>query len=118
VDGKRPAARRRRFHGFLKIGGRGIQFLRYLGRGTDSKNRRALRLGRINYLIINYLIINYLIILNSLQLLSVCLIKNVYKMTVVCCNYAVASYVPCFHPETAGERFIEKITGGQRVTHA
>jgi len=30
--------------------------------------------------------------------------KNVYKMTVVCCNYAVASYLPCFHPETAGER--------------
>ena len=24
--------------------------------------------------------------------------KNVYKMTVVCCNYAVASYLPCFHP--------------------
>ena len=23
--------------------------------------------------------------------------KNVYKMTVVCCNYAVASYLPCFH---------------------
>ena len=77
--GKRPAARRRRFHGFLKI-----EFLRYMGRGTDSKNRRALRLVRINYLIINYLIINYLIInyliiLNSLQLLSVCLIKMSIK---------------------------------------
>jgi len=34
--------------------------------------------------------------------------KNVYKMTVVCCNYAMASYLPCFHPETAGERFIGK----------
>ena len=44
--------------------------------------------------------------------------KKVYKMTVVCCNYAVASYLPCFHPETAGERFIGKNTGGQRVTHA
>jgi len=50
-----------------------------LGRGTDSKNRRALRLKRINYLIINYLIINYLIILNSLQLISVCLIKMSIK---------------------------------------
>jgi len=59
--------------------------------------------------------------------------KNVYKMTVVCCNYAVASYLPvfyfvqinmdgwmdgCFHPETAGECCIGKNTGGQRVTHA
>ena len=39
-------------------------------------------------------------------------------MTVVCCNYAVASYLPCFHLETAGERFIGKNTGGQRVNHA
>jgi len=39
-------------------------------------------------------------------------------MTVVCYNYAVASYLPCFHPETAGERFIGKNTGGQRMTHA
>ena len=40
--------------------------------------------------------------------------KNVYKMTVVCCNYAVASYPP----ETAGECFIGKNTGGQPVTRA
>jgi len=40
------------------------------GGAQISKNRWALRLGRINYLIINYLIINYLIILNSLQLLG------------------------------------------------
>ena len=44
-------------------------------------------------------------------------------MTVVCCNYAVATYLaycqsPRFRPETAGERFIGKNTGGQRVTHA
>ena len=81
MAGKRPAAGRRRFHEFLKIDVRGIFTL--LGRGTDSKNRRALRLKRINYLIINYLIddviINYLIILNSLQLLSVCLIKMSIK---------------------------------------
>jgi len=44
--------------------------------------------------------------------------KNVYKMTVVCCNYAVASYLPCFHPETAGKCSNGKNTGGQRVTHA
>jgi len=49
--------------------------------------------------------------------------KNVNKMTVVCCNYAVATYLaycqsPRFRPETAGERFIGKNTGGQRVTHA
>jgi len=40
--------------------------------------------------------------------------KNVNKMTVVCCNYAVATYLaycqsPRFRPETAGERFIGKI---------
>ena len=56
--------------------------------------------------------------------------KNVYKMTVVYCNYAVAStlnkkiftvvasYLPCFHPETAGKCSIGKNTGGQRVTRA
>ena len=44
--------------------------------------------------------------------------KNVYKMTVVCCNNAVASYLPCFHPETAGKCSIGKNTGGQRVTRA
>ena len=71
--------RRHHLHETSTMTATGGEFLRYLGRGTDSKNRRALRLVQINYLIINYLIINYLIILNSLQLLSVCLIKMSIK---------------------------------------
>ena len=62
-----------------------------------SKNRRALRLGRINYLIINYLIINYLIILNSLQLLGVCLIKMSIKWRL---SAVIMQWRPIYHAST------------------
>jgi len=68
--GKCPATRRRRFHGFLKIDG-----------CFDTTRHWTKKL------------FNQCFLLNSLQLLSVCLTKNVYKMTVVCSNYAVASYL-------------------------
>jgi len=57
--------------------------------------------------------------------------KNVYKMTVVCCNYAVAAYLwpvttvmtidttqSTLLPRNRGKRSIGENTGGQRVTHA
>ena len=68
-----------------------------------------------NYLIINYLIINYLIIiLNSLQLLSVCLIKMSIKWRL---SAVIMQWRP-IRPETAGERSIGENTSGQRVTRA
>ena len=51
--------------------------------------------------------------------------KNVYKMTVVCCNYAVASYlwsvttvmtIDTMLP--SGKRSIGENTSGWRVSHA
>ena len=88
--GKHPAARRRRFHGFLKIDGRGIFTLFVAGHRFLKTDGRFDSIRHWTNKLFNYQLFNYFKFITITQ----CMFdKNVYKMMVVCCNYAVASYL-------------------------